>query len=150
MVAMTKQWNSCRVKDSEKAVPWVSAVAMIRCAFSSVLSGSAQLCSLCCRANPLGSFNCCVLDFGNSIHSLNGKINLGSSAVCGSIPLVNWNICICLINVLLSLMGKKEELAPVTAIYFSDWVVEVLPRQCKWHGPTKGTAEVLPVPAGQQ
>lgn len=81
-----------------------------------MLCGSAQLCA---AVNPLGRFNCCVLDFGTSVQFLNGKINLGSSGVCGSVLPVNWNICSCLKDTLLSLMGKKE-LAPVTAIYISD------------------------------
>lgn len=49
-----------------------------------------------------------------------------------------WVFVVAFINLLLLLLGKKEELAPVTAINFPEWAVKVSPWKCKRYRSVRG------------
>lgn len=51
---------------------------------------------------------------------------------------LNWVFAVAFINLLLLLLGKKEELAPVTAINFPEWSVKVSPWKCKRYRSMRG------------
>lgn len=63
-------------------------------------------------------------------------------------PLI-WVFVLTTISLLLSLMGKREELAPVTAIYFSEWAAKVLPWAYKWYWGASGAASTGLLPGSR-